>query len=115
MNAETTIEDLGRETSRAEFLNLTPEDDALIAIRLALHRKLRETRLASGLTQTALAERIGSSQSRVAKAESGHPEISLELLIRATIAGGASAVDIANAIRETANVSKRTRRTKAAA
>lgn len=116
MNPETTVEELGREMNRAEFLNLSPEDEALIAIRLALHRKLRETRVQSGLTQTALADKIGSSQSRIAKAESGNAEISLELLIRATIAGGASAIDIADAIRKTANVGtsgpKRTRRKK---
>jgi transcriptional regulator with XRE-family HTH domain len=95
------IKELGSEVTRAEFLGLTPEDEAIIAIRLALHRKLKETRARSGLTQTALAQRIGSSQSRVAKAEAGDASISLELLIRATVAGGASALEIADAIRAT--------------
>ncbi len=107
------LKELGSEVTRAEFLGLTPEDEAIIAIRLALHRKLKETRVRSGLTQTALAQRIGSSQSRVAKAEAGDASISLELLIRATVAGGASALEIAEAIR--AAGPQRTKRTLRAA
>ncbi len=101
MSIEVNSDELGQEISRNDFLGLTPEDEAIIAIRLALHRKLKETRARSGLTQSALAERIGSSQSRVAKAEAGDASISLELLIRATVAGGASALEIAEAIRST--------------
>lgn len=99
MSIEVNPDELGQEISRSDFLGLTPEDETIIAIRLALHRKLKETRARSGLTQTALAQRIGSSQSRVAKAEAGDASISLELLIRATVAGGASALEIADAIR----------------
>lgn len=99
MSIEVNSDELGQEIRRSDFLGLTPEDEAIIAIRLALHRKLKETRARSGLTQIALAQRIGSSQSRVAKAEAGDASISLELLIRATVAGGASALEIADAIR----------------
>ena len=109
---ETTVEDLGSEITRADFLGLTPEDEAIVSIRLALHRKLKETRERSGLTQTALAQRIGSSQSRVAKAEAGDASISLELLIRATVAGGASALEIADAIRATQLTKPRNKLTK---
>lgn len=101
MNEAMNIEELGSEVTRAEFLGLTPEDEAIIAIRLALHRKLKETRARSGLTQTDLARRIGSSQSRLAKAEAGDASVSLELLIRATIAGGATASEIGQAIAAT--------------
>ncbi len=107
------IEDLGSETTQADFLELTPEDEAIIAIRLALHRKLKETRVRSGLTQTALAQRIGSSQSRVAKAEAGDAKVSLELLIRATVAGGATASEIGQAIAATVpQTSRRKNKTK---
>ena len=92
------IEDLGREVTRAEFLGLTPEDEAIVNIRLALHRKLKEVRARSGLTQAALAQRIGSSQSRIAKAEAGSREISLDLILRAAIASGATAREIGEAI-----------------
>lgn len=109
------IEELGSETTRAEFLGLTPEDEAIIAIRLALYRKLKETRVRSGLTQTELAERIGSSQSRVAKAEAGDASVSLELLIRATVAGGATAGEIGEAIADNPAVENGEKRRKHAA
>jgi hypothetical protein len=46
------------------FLKLAPEESALVEMRLALSRTLRERRQAAGLTQTALAQQLGSSQSR---------------------------------------------------
>ena len=84
-----TVEELGwRDGTVAEFLDLTPEESALIEMKLALSRHLRERRAAS-MTQTELAEKISSSQSRVAKAESGHSSVSMELLVRAILATGA--------------------------
>ena len=82
----------------AAFLKLTPEEAALVEMRLALSRTLRERRLEAGLTQTSLAKQLGSSQSRVAKLEAGDPSVSLELLIRALLAAGASRKDVAHAL-----------------
>jgi len=82
----------------AAFLKLTPQEGALVEMRLALSRSLRERRLAAGLTQTALAKTLGSSQSRVAKLEGGDPSVSLELLIRALLSVGASRKDVAHAL-----------------
>lgn len=81
-----------------EFLGLTPEEAALVEMRLALSRSLRERRLDARLTQTALARQLGSSQSRVAKLEAGDPSVSLELLIRALLSVGASRKDVAHAL-----------------
>ena len=67
-------------------------------MRLALSRSLRERRLEAGLTQTAVAKQLGSSRSRVAKLEAGDASVSLELLIRALLAVGASRRDVANAL-----------------
>lgn len=67
-------------------------------MRLALSRTLRERRRAAGLTQTALAQQLGSSQSRVAKLEAGDASVSLELLIRALLAVGASRREVAKAL-----------------
>jgi len=50
------------------------------------------------LTQAALAKRLGSSQSRVAKMEAGDPGVSLELLVRALLAVGATRNDVARAL-----------------
>lgn len=74
----------------ADFLELSPEEAALIEMHRSLSHTLREQRVAAGLTQATLAKRIGSSQSRVAKMEAGDPSVSLDLLIRALLATGAS-------------------------
>lgn len=84
--------------SATEFLELAPEESALLAMRVALSRALRERREAAGLTQAALARRVGSSQSRVAKMEAGDPSVSLDLLIRALLAVGASRRDVGQAL-----------------
>jgi DNA-binding XRE family transcriptional regulator len=81
-----------------EFLKLAPEEAALVEMRLALSRTLRERRQAAGLTQVGLAKQLGSSQSRVAKLEAGDASVSLELLIRALLSVGASRKDVANAL-----------------
>lgn len=80
------------------FLKLTPEEAALVEIRLALSQTLRERRLGAGLTQLTFAKQLGSSQSRVAKLESGDASVSLELLIRALLTVGASRKDVAHAL-----------------
>lgn len=81
----------------AEFLELTPEESALIEIKLALSRNLRQRRQRQ-MTQADLAAKIQSSQPRIAKAESGDGSVSLELLLRAMLATGATPQDIGQAI-----------------
>lgn len=81
-------------TTVTEFLGLTPEDEAWIEMKLALTRQLRESRKATGSTQAALAERMGSAQSRVAKMESGSGDTSFDLLIKGLLAAGATPSDI---------------------
>jgi hypothetical protein len=71
-----------------EFLRLTPEESALVNLRLALARRVRRHRLEGKLSQIDLARRIGSSQSRVAKLEAAQSEVSLDLLFRAFFATG---------------------------
>ena len=84
--------------SAREFLELSAEEAALVEMRLVLSRALRERRAAAGLTQTALARLTGSSQSRVAKMEAGDPSVSLDLLIRALLAAGASRREVGQAL-----------------
>jgi transcriptional regulator with XRE-family HTH domain len=50
------------------------------------------------LTQKALAKRIESSQSRVAKMEAGDPSVSMDLLVRSLLSLGATPKEIAEAI-----------------
>jgi len=79
-----------------EFLELTPEESALIEIKLALSRKLRGCRQGQ-MTQAELAERVHSSQPRIAKAENGDRSVSIELLVRA-MSTGATPQDIGDTI-----------------
>ncbi len=81
----------------ADFLELTPEETALIEIKLALSRNLKERRQKS-MTQIELAEKLHSSQPRIAKAENGDASVSIELLIRAILATGATPQEIGQVI-----------------
>lgn len=81
-----------------EFLGLTDEEMAYIDLRISVRNALRKRREAEGLTQKVLATRLGSSQSRIAKMEAGDPSVSLDLLVRALLATGATVLDIADAI-----------------
>lgn len=81
----------------SDFLELTPEETALIEIKLALCRNLKERRQKS-MTQTELAEKLHSSQPRIALAENGDASVSIELLIRAMLATGATPQEIGQVI-----------------
>jgi len=83
--------------SVSEFLQLSPEESILIDIKLALSLNLKERRQRL-MTQAELAEKINSSQPRIAKAENGDDSVSIELLIRAILATGATPQDIGQII-----------------
>ena len=87
-----------KEGDAADFLDLTPEEAAFVEIKLRLSDAVRSLRRKSDLTQVQLAERLGSSQSRVAKIEAGDPSVSLDLLTRSLLALGASKKDIARVL-----------------
>ena len=81
--------------SAKEFLRLTDEETAYIELKLRLAESLRERRLRQRLTQAQFAHRLGSSQSRVAKMETGDPSVSLDLLVRSLLALGATSRELA--------------------
>lgn len=81
-----------------EFLDLSPEESGVIEIKLALSHWLRERRERMKLTQTELAKRLSSSQSRIAKMEAGDPSVSIDLLIRSLFSLGATKRELAQII-----------------
>ncbi len=83
-----------------EFLGLSEREAALVELRLALRRSVRERRLKFRVSQVELASRLGSSQSRVAKLEAADATVSLDLLIRGLLALGASRREIGRAVSE---------------
>ena len=88
--------------SAADFLELTPEEAAFVETKLALSRSLRQRRTAQNISQTALAKRLRSSQSRVAKMEAADATVSIDLLLRGLFALGAKPRDVATALRRRA-------------
>ncbi|WP_446395536.1 helix-turn-helix transcriptional regulator [Coleofasciculus sp. E1-EBD-02] len=93
------LEAAGWRVGNAEdFLGLSPEEVAFIDMKLSLSKRLRELRLSQKLSQESLANKINSSQSRVAKMETSDPSVSLDLIVRTLLAMGATREDVAGAI-----------------
>ena len=82
-----------------DFLGLSQEERAFVETKLALSAGLRERRQRQRLTQAELAQRLGSSQSRVAKLEAADPSVSMDLMVRGLLRLGATRADIARLIR----------------
>jgi ribosome-binding protein aMBF1 (putative translation factor) len=76
--------------SAKDFLGLSEEESSYIELKIRLAEALRQRRQDKGLSQVDLAEKLQSSQSRVAKMEAGDSSVSLDLLIRSLITLGAS-------------------------
>src|SRR5262245_12989118 len=74
--------------STKEFLGLSAQEEALVDLKIELSRQLKQRRTRRRLTQEEAAKLLGSSQSRVAKMESGDPSVSIDLLVRSLLALG---------------------------
>ena len=86
--------------SAQEFLGLSDQEAAFVELKVALGSYVRRYRTKRRWTQTALAARLGSSQSRVAKVEAGDATVSLDLQVRALLALGAGPRDVAKALKD---------------
>lgn len=84
--------------SARDFLELSKEEQALVEVKLVLADGVKTQREKHRLSQSALATRMRSSQSRVAKIEAGDPSVSLDLLVRAFLAAGATKKELAKAL-----------------
>lgn len=77
-----------------DFLGLSDEEAQLVALKLSLINAVKKSRIKRKLSQVDLAQRMKSSQSRIAKIEAGDSSVSLDLIVRALIASGATTRDI---------------------
>jgi predicted XRE-type DNA-binding protein len=84
--------------SAQDFLGLSDPEVALIDVKLALGRAVKAKRVQRGMSQAAVAARVRSSQSRVAKMESGDASVSIDLLVRTLLALGASRQELARSL-----------------
>ena len=98
-NKRKRLEARGWRTGNAkDFLGLTDQEVAYIELKLRLAASLLECRQRRHLTQMELAKFLGSSQSRIAKMETGDPSVSLDLLVRSLLALGTSARQLSRII-----------------
>lgn len=84
--------------SAYDFLELSPEETAYVELKLKLAKALKKYRMAKPLSQIALAKRLKTSQSRVAKMESGDPSVTIDLLLRSLILLGVRKDEIARVL-----------------
>jgi len=82
----------------AEFLELSEEEQAILELKMSLGKQLKLFRVRNNWTQVQFSRIVKSSQSRVAKMESGDPSVSLDLLFKSLLASGATKQDLAQAI-----------------
>ncbi len=80
-----------------EFLGLSDEEMAYIEIKRSLSQYLQEKRKAKKLTQTQAAKLLKTSQSRFAKMEHAERTVSIDLLVRANLALGATPRELKHA------------------
>lgn len=81
-----------------QFLGLSDEENAMIEMKLALADSLKKKRLEHDMTQSEFAQKLGSSQSRVAKMEAADVSVSLDLLVRSLLVLGSSRKEIGKVI-----------------
>jgi DNA-binding XRE family transcriptional regulator len=79
-----------------DFLGLTDAERQHVELRIALSSAVKKLRADQGLTQRALGKLIDSTQSRVAKVETGTVEVSLDLMFRAFFALGGKLEDLSH-------------------
>jgi DNA-binding XRE family transcriptional regulator len=87
-----------RSGEAADFLELSEEEAAFVELKLALADYLRDLRARNSWTQSQVARRLGSSQSRVAKMEAADASVSLDLLVKALLTLGASRSEVGRVI-----------------
>lgn len=81
-----------------DFLNLSAQESEYIELKLKLSQALKNKRQQKGLTQVEAARVLQSSQSRIAKMETGDPSVSIDLLIRALLTMGATPKELGRVV-----------------
>lgn len=86
------------EGSVQDFLALSDADVEYIETRRTLASQVRVRRREQGLSQTALAARLKTSQSRVAKMEAADASVSVDLLVQTLFRLGMKRRELAKSI-----------------
>ncbi len=98
-NKRQRLEETGWQVGTvAEFLELSPSESEMVEFKLALSRQFKSLRESQKLSQQALAEKMQSSQSRVAKIEAGDSSVTIDLILRGLFSMGATRQEIAKSM-----------------
>jgi predicted XRE-type DNA-binding protein len=82
-------------TDSAGWLGLTPQEETIVNMRVNLALEIERVRKAANLTQQALAEKIGTQQSGVARMLKNPTTATIDSLIRTLLILGTSPKRIA--------------------
>ena len=82
-------------TDSAGWLGLTPQEETIVNIRVNLALEIERVRKAANMTQQALAEKIGTQQSGVARMLKNPTTATIDSLIRTLLILGTSPKRIA--------------------
>jgi predicted XRE-type DNA-binding protein len=85
-------------TDAAEWLDLSPEEEAIVSIRVNFAMEIERVCKARGITQQALAEKIGTRQSGVARMLNHPAKVTIDNLVRTLLALGTPRKRIASLI-----------------
>ncbi|MGK7880952.1 MAG: helix-turn-helix domain-containing protein [Crocosphaera sp.] len=98
-NKRQRLEEAGWQVGTvAEFLELSESESEMVEFKLALSRHFKSLRESQKLSQQALAEKMQSSQSRVAKIEAGDSSVTIDLILRGLFSMGATRQEIAQSM-----------------
>ena len=82
-------------TDSADWLGLTPQEQAIVNMRVNFALEIERVRKASNITQRELADKIGTRQSGVARMLNNPTTATIDSLIKTLLALGASPKRIA--------------------
>lgn len=82
-------------TNASEWLGLSKEEEALVEMRVNLAREVERLRRENGVTQKALAERVGTKQPAVARMVRSPSSTTLDSLVKALLSLGSTPRKIA--------------------
>lgn len=81
----------------ADFLGLTEEERLLVELRIKLAERIRQLRKTRRLSQKQVADRLKSTQPRVARIEAASSDVSLDLMFRGLFVVGGRLSDLEDA------------------
>lgn len=82
-------------THADEWLRLDAEEKALVSMRISLAKEVENLRKKRDITQTELAERLGTKQSGIARMERNPRNATLDSLVKALLELGSTPKKIA--------------------